>query len=131
MPAAGVNQRVPVLGAVDYASGEVVRTTPAAKTGETFVALLERVAERWPDALVVLVLDNVSYHRGAVMRVWWRTQQERVWRWLKQALAYHRFWADAAALRETAADLLGHVTTRFHPVEGPAIRLDQNSRQPA
>lgn len=78
VPAAGVNQRVPVLGAVGYASGEVVWTTPAAKTGETFVALLEQVAQRWPNEPVVRVLDNVSYHRGMVLRAWWRTQQERL-----------------------------------------------------
>jgi len=149
VPAAGVNQRVPVLGAVDYASGEVVWTVAAAKTGETFVALLDQVAQRWPDEPVVLVLDPVSYHRGAVMRAWWRPQQhrlipfwlpvyrpnlnlmERIWRGLKQALACHRFWAAAAALRERAEELLGGVSARFHTIDGPSIVLDQNFRQSA
>ncbi len=149
VPAAGVNQRVPVLGAVDYASGEVVWTLPAAKNGATFVELLERVAARWPDDVVLLVMDNVSYHRGAVMRAWWSTQQdrlipfwlpvyspnlnlmERVWRWLKQGLACHRFWAEAATLRETADTLLNGVTARFHTSDGPSIHLDQNFCQPA
>ena len=60
VPAAGVNQRVPVLGAVDDASGEVVWTVPTAKNGATFTEVLERVAERWPDDVVILVMDNVS-----------------------------------------------------------------------
>jgi hypothetical protein len=60
----------------------------------------------------VLVPDNVSYHRAEAMRTWWATQDgrclpfwlpayapnlnllERVWHFLKQKLACHRFWAD-------------------------------------
>lgn len=56
---------------------------------------------------------------------------ERVWRWLKHGLACHRFWAEADTLRERAEALLGHVTARFLPDDGPAIRLDQNFRHSA
>lgn len=134
---------------MDYASGEVVWTLPLAKNGTSFVELLEQVAARWPNEVVLLVMDNVSSHRGAVMRAWWSTRQERlipfwlpvyppnlnlmerVWRWLKQGLACHRFWAEAVTLRETADTLLGGVTARFHPPDGPSITLDHNFRQSA
>ena len=151
VPAAGVNQRVPVLGAVDYASGEVVWTLPPAKNGATFTELLERVAQRWPDETVVLVLvlENVSLHRGAVMRAWWSTRHhrlipfwlpvytpnlnlmERVWRWLTQGLACHRFWAEATTLRETAETLLDGVTARFQTTDALSITWDQNFCQSA
>lgn len=149
VPAAGVNQRVPVLGAVDYASGEIVWTLPPAKNGASFVELFEQVAARWPDEVVILVMDTVSYHRGAVMRASWSTQQERlipfwlpvhtpnlnlmerVWRWLKQGMACHRFRAEEVTLRETADMLLDGVTARFYAPDGPSITLDHNFRQSA
>ncbi len=56
---------------------------------------------------------------------------ERVWPWPKQGLACHRFWAEATTLRETAEELLGGVTARFHTMDGPSIDRDQNFRRSA
>ena len=77
------------------------------KDGAGFAAFLAQIGQTWPDDDLVLVLDNVSYHRSAAMRTWWAAQEgrmlpfwlpayapnlnllERVWRFLKQKLACH------------------------------------------
>jgi len=91
-----------------------------------------------------LVLDNLSYHRAAAGRTWWAAQAgriipfwlpayaptlnriERVWRYLKQKLACHRFWADADGLQAAAATLLDHIEAHFHADAAPGIRLVHN-----
>lgn len=86
-------------------------------------------------------MDNVSYHRSPVVRTWWAEQKgrvtamwlpvytpnlnlmERVWRFVKQKLACHRFWADVAGLEAAAATLLDRVEAHFHAGESPGIHL--------
>jgi transposase len=149
VPAAGEDARIAVYGAVDYASGQVLYQTAASKNGAGFAVFLEQIAQTWPEQTLVLVLDNASYHRSAPMRTWWAAQEgrllpfwlpvyaphlnllERVWRFLKQKLACHRFWADPAGLRQAATTLLGQTEARFHAPDRPAIRLGQNLCQSA
>lgn len=149
VPAAGADQRIAVYGALDYASGQVLWQTAVTKDGGGFAAFLAQIGQTWPDDDLVLVLDNVSYHRSAAMRTWWAAQEgrmlpfwlpayaptlnllERVWRFLKQKLACHRAWADREALRALATTLLQQTTARFHTVERPTIRLAHNFWQSA
>ena len=144
VPAAGKDQRRAVFGAVDYASGQVIWQLAEHKGGEAFAAFLARLAHTWPDEQLVVVMDNVSYHRAPAVRVWWGEQagritpfwlpvyspnlnlMERVWRYLKQKLACHRFWADVAGLEAAARMVLERTTTHFHATSGPSLRLDQN-----
>ena len=102
IPAAGTDQRRAVFGALDYASGQVVWQLAEHKAGEGFAAFLAKIASAWPDGHLVLVMDNVSYHRAPAVREWWAGQggritpfwlpvyapqlnlMERVWRYLKQ-----------------------------------------------
>jgi transposase len=149
VPAAGEDERIAVYGAVDYASGQVLTRTAASKNGPGFAAFLEQIAQTWPHQTLVLVLDNASYHRSTAMRAWWAEQGgrllpfwlpayapnlnllERVWRFLKQKLACHRFWADPQGLRQAATTLLSQTEARFHSPDRPAIRLGQNLCQSA
>ncbi len=149
VPAAGADQRIAVYGALDYASGRVVWQTAPKKDGAGFAAFLELLAQTWPEEDLVLVLDNVSYHRSAAMRTWWAAQEgrllpfwlpaytpnlnllERVWRFLKQKLACHRFWADREGLRHAATTLLDQTEAHFHTANRPAIRIAHNFCQPA
>jgi hypothetical protein len=48
---------------------------------------------------------------------------ERVWRFLKQKLACHRFWNDAEGLDRTAATILEQMEAHFHASHAPRIRL--------
>jgi transposase len=144
VPAAGKDERRAVFGALDYASGRLVWQLAERKGGDAFAAFLELVARTWPNEPLVLVMDNVSYHRAPAARAWWADQGgrmipfwlpvyapqlnliERVWRFLKGKLACHRFWADAAGLEAAAAALLERTEARFHAAHRPAIRLVQD-----
>lgn len=149
MPAAGKDQRRAVFGAVDYGSGRVVWRLAARKSGDGFATFLAQVAATWPDDHLVLVMDNVSYHRSPVVRAWWAAQDgrvtplwlpvytpnlnlmERVWRFLKQKLACHRFWHDVAGLEATAATLLDQLEAHFHIDDSPGIYLTKDFCQAA
>jgi transposase len=149
IPAAGVDQRRALFGAVDYASGQVRWRLGEHKNGEAFAAFLADLAQTWPRDDLLLVLDNVSYHRAPAVRTWWAAQagriipfwlpvytpklnlMERVWRFLKQGLACHRFWSDVVGLEQTATALLTQTQACFHTNHPPAIRLVQNFCQSA
>ncbi len=149
VPAAGADQRRAVFGAVDYASGRVVWQVRARKHGDAFAAFLAQIARAWPDDHLILVMDNVSYHRSHAVRAWWSDQHgrvspfwlpvytpnlnlmERVWRALKHKLACHRFWADVAGLEAAAATLLERLEARFHTDHPPSIRLTKDFCQSA
>lgn len=148
-PAAGADQRIAVYGALDYASGRLVWRTAPRKDGVGFAACLERIGRAWPDEDRVLVLDHVGYHRSAATRAWWAAQDgralpvwlpaytpnpnrlERVWRFLKQKPARHRFWADRDGLRHAAGALPDRTEARFHAGRPPGIRLAQDFCQSA
>lgn len=144
MPAAGADQRRAVFGALDYGSGQVLWSLAPKKSGDRFAAFLDHIAQTWPEDHLVLVLDNVSYHRSQAMRDWWAGQEgrltpfwlpaytpnlnliERVWRYLKQKLACHRFWHDVAGLEATATRLLDQLEAHFHTENGPSLFLRQD-----
>lgn len=137
----GAQTRRVVFGALDYSSGRLVWAIQSSKGGETFAAFLEQIAQAWPDDHLVLVMDNASYHRSPTVRAWWSRQTgrvtpfwlpvyapqlnliERVWRFLKQKLACHRFWADVAGLDAAAATVLDRIEAHFHTAQGPSIVL--------
>ena len=56
---------------------------------------------------------------------------ERVWRFLKQKLACHRFWDDPTGLGHLALTLLDQTEARFHRPDRPNLRLGQNFWQSA
>jgi transposase len=144
VPAAGAVQRRAVFGALAYSSGRLAWHLAEHKQGPAFVTFLEQIARTWPADDLVLVMDNVSYHRAPAVRTWWATQAgrvmpfwlpvytpklnliERVWRFLKQKLACHRFWQDVDGLETAAATLLAQLQARFHTSDPPSIRLVHN-----
>lgn len=119
------------------------------KGGDAVAALLDQIAQRWPDEQLVLVMDNVSDHRSPMVRAWWAEQEgrgtpfwlpvytpnlnliERVWRFLKQQLTCHRFWADVHGLQAAAITLLNQLEAHFHAAASPRIRLVNNFCQSA
>jgi transposase len=150
IPAAGEDQKAVVFGAVDYASGQVLWQTHPRKGETAFIAFLEHLAEALPaNEPVVLVLDNVGYHKSHALREWWRAHAkriqpfflpayspelnliERLWRYLKDKLACHRWWNDLERLQQAAETLLDGLTVHFHATEGPAFQLVQNFRTSA
>lgn len=141
VPAAGQDQRRAVFGALDYGSGQVLWHIHPKKDGAAFAGFLARLAQAWPSEHLILVMDNVSYHRSPVVRAWWAEQDgrvtplwlpvytptlnlmERVWRYLKHKLACHRFWNDVDGLTTTAGIILDRLEAHFHPSHPPGIYL--------
>lgn len=137
----GPHQTRTVFGALDYGSGQVCWQIQERKGGDPFATFLAQVAQTWPEDDLVLVLDNASYHRAPAVRDWWAAQAgrlipywlpvyspqlnliERVWRFLKQKLACHRFWNDVAGLEAATGTLLDRLEAHFHNADGPSIFL--------
>lgn len=142
----GSHQTRTVFGALDYGSGRVCWQIQPRKGGLPFAAFLEQLAQTWPDEDLVLVLDNASYHRSPVVRAWWAAQAgritpfwlpvyspqlnliERIWRFLKQKLACHRFWNDVVGLEQATGTVLDRLEAHFHTADPPAIRLRKDLR---
>lgn len=140
----GPQTRRVVFGAVDYGSGQMFWDIQAGKNGTAFAAFLGQLAAAWPDDQMVLVMDNASYHRLPAVRAWWAQRDgritpfwlpvyapqfnliERVWRYLKQKLACHRFWCDVDGLDAVAGNVLNRLEAHFHQGTGPSIFLRQD-----
>jgi transposase len=143
IPAAGEDARFTVYGALDYASGAVIWQTAPLKNAATFVAFLDHLAATLPSGQLLIVLDNVGYHKAHLARHWWVAHKdrirplwlpayspelnliERVWRHLKDKLANHRWWADLPALEQATGILLDQLRAQFHRRDG-GIRLVHN-----
>ena len=109
------------------------------KDSPAFVAFLDHLLAELPDGPLVVVLDNVGYHKGRLAKDWWMAHQgrvrplwlpayapelnllERVWRRLKDKLSCHRWWAELGALERATAGLLSQLTARFHQPDGGGI----------
>ena len=148
--AAGEDRKMAVFGAVEYASGRVIRQVSARKGEQAFMDFLDHLAATLPaDVPTVIVLDNVGYHKSRALRAHWQRLSERfqpfwlpaysphldlmerIWRFLKDKLSCHRWWNDLDRLQEATETLLAQLTVQFHTDDGPAFHLHQNFCNPA
>lgn len=137
------------FGALEYGSGVVLSRMAPTGDAEHFRAFLDQVVERWIDGHLVLVLDNASYHKTAELRAWFAARSarvsvlwlptysphlnliERVWRFVKAKLAYHRLWHDREQLQAAAQRLLDQTRAAFAAPAYPHITLGQYFREAA
>jgi transposase len=140
VPAAGADRTRVVFGAMDYATGQVIWHLSPRKDSEAFVAFLEHLSKALPHESLVVVWDNVSYHEGRRSLAWWRRWQrricpfflaaytpelnliERVWRYVKDKLSCHRWWADWHVLWNATEALLAHLRPAFIRRKGRAMQ---------
>jgi hypothetical protein len=78
VPAAGEDGKFVVFGALDYASGQIVWQLSPSKDGTTCVAFLDHLVAAFPKGPLVVVLDNVGYHKGRLAKDWWLAHHDRV-----------------------------------------------------
>lgn len=149
IPAAGEDHKFVVFGAVDYASGRLLHTLSDRKGEDAFLTFLTELISAFPAESLVVVLDNVGYHKSHALREWWRAHAgriqpfflpayapqlnliERLWRYLKDKLACHRWWNDLPRLQQATQTLLDALTVHFHATDGPAFQPVQNFRTSA
>jgi transposase len=63
IPAAGVNQRLCIYGAMNYRTGQVHYMVHPKKNARQFGEFLRNLLEANSERRLVLVIDNASYHR--------------------------------------------------------------------
>lgn len=149
VPAAGADRKFAVFGGVEYFSGKVVWHISPRKNSNEFRAFLERLADAFPQEPVVVVLDNVGYHKSRQSRMWWESQRnrirpfwlpvytphlnlmERVWREVKDKISCHRWWSDLDSLESAVNALLGSLGINFNHYQGPSFSMAQNFRRSA
>ena len=118
IPTPGQNQKIGLVGTISL-DGEVLVQEVARKTAVALVGYLEQVVVRYADAEIAIIWDNVGIHHARVTRDWlaahplvhvlWLPRyspndnaQERVWRWLRDAVCHNRAYPDLASKRATA-----------------------------
>ena len=119
VPAAGVDQRVPVFGALDALTGRLLAHTPGRKNSAGFLEHLGQLLRAYPHRHIFLFLDNSSIHHAKVVKrfladqadqvtVIWNAPYtpelnliERYWGYLK-AKAIHNYFFETKAALETA-----------------------------
>jgi hypothetical protein len=150
VPAAGEDQKFTVFGAVDSATGQVLWQTSPRKGETACMAFLEHLAEALPaHEPVVQDLDNVGYHKSHALREAWHRYAtrfepfflpayapqlnliERLWRYVKQQLACHRWWNDLDRLIHVTETILANLEVHFHATDGPSFRPLHNFCQSA
>ncbi len=117
-----------IFGGYDWSQDTLTWTTASQKNTDSFIAFLEELmVRRYPETHVILVLDNVSYHKSAAalaamslfeerLEAFWLPPYcpelnliERFWRYLKdQACANHledNIMANAEAVLARQNDL--------------------------
>jgi hypothetical protein len=144
VPAAGANRKFAVFGALDDATGQVHWQLSRRKGREAVVSFLDQLRQTWPEENLVVVLDNVGYHKSRQTSDWWSRGphpiwplflpadspewhlRERVWRTVKDPWSCHRWWADWQALGEATATRLAHLNARSHRGKGRALAIGHN-----
>jgi transposase len=118
IPTPGQNQKIGLVGTISL-DGEVLVQEVARKTAVALVGYLEQVVARDADAEIALIWDNVGIHHARATQAWLRAHpavhvlwlpryspndnaQERVWRWLREAVCHNRAYPDLASKRATA-----------------------------
>ena len=139
VPTPGRNAKRAVFGALDARTGALQHAIRERKRAVDFVAFLEQLVAAYPNAALVLVLDNVVTHDAKLVRAWlarpeharvhllWLPKYsahehnpiERVWGLLKDKIAANRLHGSIDALAEEAERFL--TETRFRaPHPAPA-----------
>ena len=134
----GTKQKFHIFGGYDWETDEVTWTMAETKHSEAFIVFLEELLlRRYPDKPVILVMDNVSYHKSAAVmaflslfahrvRIVWLPPYcshlnsiERYWRHLKDMVAANRLAESLDVLCSAAEKTLARQNqpdsaSRFH-----------------
>lgn len=129
---------------MEYGAGKLIWRQGERKNSDGFISWLNEVEKAFPDSPVLVVLDNVGYHKSRKCLDWWNKYREhirplflpayaphlnlmeRVWRFMKSKLSCHRWWADLPALEVATDEILSHMQVSFGSQDKPSLTLVQN-----
>ena len=121
IPAAGTNQKLCLYGSINYRTGQVHYMFDSRKNAHRFKEFLDQLLSWHKAHIVILVLDNATYHRTReildtlaehedhVQVVWLPKYSpelnliEGLWGYLKQSALNNYFYGDLESL-ESAVD---------------------------
>ena len=149
IPAAGVNKRLCVYGAMNWRTGQSHYMVHPKKNAAQFHEFLRQLLEANTDRRVVLVVDNASYHRTKAILslfddhadhcfVLWLPRYspelnliEGLWGYLKRSALNNYFFGDTdtleRAIHDTFADLQRHPETTLSLAYKHATQLRQTA----
>lgn len=78
MPAPGKNEKRVVYGGVDYATGRIVHTVAATKSGWNFIAFLMALLTAYPGRTIRMVCDNARYHHTRAVKAFLAAHADRL-----------------------------------------------------
>ncbi len=127
LPTPSGRQRFNVLGALHAITHEIITVTNDKYiNSESVVALLEKLAKKFTDLPITLVLDNARYQRNAfvmaeaerlhITLLWLPTYSpnlnliERLWKFVKAECLHGRYYETFAPFKKAINDCLEHAT---------------------
>ena len=149
VPAAGVNQRVCIYGAMDYRTGRVHYMAHPKKNAQQFHEFLRQLLEANSERKLVLVLDNASYHRTkkvlALLEdhadhafvVWLPRYSpelnliEGLWGYLKRSALNNYFFGDIDSLEAAIHDAFANLQQHPETALSLAYKIDTKLRKTA
>jgi transposase len=78
VPAPGKNEKQVVYGGMDYASGKIIHTIAATKSGVHFLAFLVVLIGAYAGRKVRLVCDNGRFHHTKAVRAWLAEHRDQI-----------------------------------------------------
>lgn len=78
IPAPGQNQKQVVYGGVDYATGKIIYTIAATKSGVYFLAFLVALIAAYGGRKVRLVCDNGRFHHTKAVAAWLAAHRHQI-----------------------------------------------------
>lgn len=149
VPAAGVNQRLCIYGAMNYRTGQTHYLVHPKKNARQFADFLGQLLEFHSERKLVLVIDNASYHRTRavltlledhadhVLIIWLPRYSpelnliEGLWGYLKRSSLNNYFFGTVESLEraivDTFADLNQHPRTTLSLAYHSATRLRKSA----
>lgn len=124
-----------VIGAYNWSTDQVSYSTTSLKNSQSFITFLEHLLlEVYPHQTVVLVMDNVSYHRSLAVKAALSLFEhrlrvvflpvycpdlnmiERFWRHLKDLVSVNRLFPSLQALIDQIHSIMSIQNNPAHPL---------------
>jgi transposase len=149
VPAAGINRKLCIYGALNYRTGQTHYLVHPRKNARQFQEFLRRLLEAHSERRVVLVIDNASYHRTRqilelldahtdhVFVIWLPRYSpelnliEGLWGYLKRSALNNYFYGDIGSLEKAVHHAFRNIQRRPNTTLALNYRTTTNLRKTA